>query len=109
MRSRIMGSWDCEDSEFSAYEAEEEVLNIEHVLGVSGDEFGGPLESSEKPFVRLDGKIKGTPEEYMTKAKIEGILGSSVIYCWDGIEEKLERIVQKKRVDSNQQSLEKYF
>ena len=96
-RGRILGPADCEESEFSDYEIEEEVRNIEHVVDVAGDEYGGPLGISDRPFVNLEGVIKGTPKEYEIKTEVERRLGPFVTYLWDGLEAEPEKIVQRNR------------
>lgn len=96
-KGRIASSQDCEDSEFSSYDKEEEVRSVEHVVDITGNEFGGSLEISDRPFVTLDGAIKGTSKEYEVKAEIERCLGPFVTYLWNGSEAKSEKIAQRNK------------
>ncbi len=77
----IRGPADCEDSEFSTYEIEEKIREIDGVIDIYGDEFGLPFTPfTENPVVVLDKRYKAREDEI--KAEIRSLLGETVKYLW---------------------------
>jgi len=83
-RLMIKGPEDCEDSEFSAYETEERVLDINGVLAVSGGS-GSPLGTTEYAEVVLDRRHRN--REYEIKTEVESFLGMNVKYVWRDVKD----------------------
>lgn len=72
----IRGPQDCKDSEFSAYETQENVLLIPGVYEVSGRD-GTPLEATEEAEIVAD---KNRRDEIVPQVK--RFLGPKVRYHW---------------------------
>jgi hypothetical protein len=83
-KKAVMGDIACIDTEFSMQDCKEGVSSIPGVAGVYGNNFGGPMDITDRPVVvlykqigtgRIKRRVKGTPLEDEIKAEVEKFFG----------------------------------